>query len=851
MSENFELKPHFYERFDNGVRVIIDDNGSGTELVEVQVWIKIGSSAENPDEHGCAHLLEHMLFESKFGEDHLIAKVEQLGGTVGAFTSEELTVVYTTVPTSNYLRVLELLLDAVCNPVVNAEKLEIEKSIVVQEAALHEGDPECKINANLLGIFFENHAYGRYPIGTVEEINSLDSKRLKEFHRELYTGKNISVIVAGNASRDETVFLCKKYLEHLPDEDRKVVSESCNYPRGVRIDRHDWKFNFMSIMFPGPTRYEYENVLALGIAGDLLESYLHEQLCSTQIAINVTVGTLALRQGGRLSISIVFQSENVEKVFRRAIGAIREFVRFPILKDVFNEAKDQIRTSLIYGQESVTSRATLLGMISSSDEDSDLVEKYFGYVDRLTSDKVQETIENYLKCEKACTYLGVPKDEISEVEGNHLVDTFEEVLCKNRPKNKRSGITPDKNGINGFEFKCGLRLHAVVDTHLPIVSGALVWPGGELIEPKDQAGITRLLMGTMSVDDMHRDFLERELNKICASLSRSVSMDHVGFKFSSTKEYVGRAIGRTFDLALRPTFTQKDLERNVTKILESRKILDAQLDIVAQDKMHKILFGDHPWGRNKEADEVEKFSLDDLVDVWKGRYPIKRAVLGLAGDFDLDLVIDQLECILNDVSSEGDEPVRLDLPIFPNAPRFEKEAHPLATSSYVSIGWPAIPSLDPKWESTLEVLERVIKWYLFETVRMNHGLVYHIDAGSHIAIDSGCIFINTEVNPENAMRVCELIDQEVERICKESVNQVDLKRVIAGAKTMVGSMLERRSSMANAMSVDAALYQSPTLIFEEIAILDGITAEDVKKLANELFDLQRQVTVIVEPSSGE
>ena len=162
-----------------------------------------------------------------------------------------------------------------------------------------------------------------------------------------------------------------------------------------------------------------------------------------------------------------------------------------------------------------------------------------------------------------------------------------------------------------------------------------------------------------------------------------------------------------------------------------------------------------------------------------------------------------------------------------------------------------MPSLDPQWESTLEVLEKVVGQYLFETVRTSHGLVYHIHAGSHIAIDSGCIFINTETNPENAMRVCELIDQEIERIRKKSVNRVDLERAVARAKTEIGGSLERRSSIANAMALDSALGQSATVIFEETALLDGITAEDVQKLANELFDLQRQVTVIVEPPSGE
>ncbi len=104
-------------RLPNGARILVLPTGGpgGGGAAAVQLWVGAGTSAEQADEHGCAHLLEHMLFKPLVAEHvpkamlkaagvpasgpiDLATALEALGGDSNAFTSHDETVIHATVP---------------------------------------------------------------------------------------------------------------------------------------------------------------------------------------------------------------------------------------------------------------------------------------------------------------------------------------------------------------------------------------------------------------------------------------------------------------------------------------------------------------------------------------------------------------------------------------------------------------------------------------------------------------------------------------------------------------------------------------------------------------------------------
>ena len=127
---------------DNGL-TLITQTSTAAPVVAFQVWIHAGGFDELDGERGLAHLHEHMLFKGTptRGVGEVAAAVEAAGGHINAWTSHDQTVYHVVMPAHAWKTGLDVLSDAVCHSLFDAEELSREIEVVVEEIKQAEDNP--------------------------------------------------------------------------------------------------------------------------------------------------------------------------------------------------------------------------------------------------------------------------------------------------------------------------------------------------------------------------------------------------------------------------------------------------------------------------------------------------------------------------------------------------------------------------------------------------------------------------------------------------------------------------------------------------------------------------------------
>src|SRR6202521_4148670 len=145
----------------------------GTRALTVLVAFDAGARTERPEENGMAHFLEHLVF--KGGESYPTYRdvneaAERIGAVLNAYTSHDLVAFHITARASRALEATDLLTDFVGRPRIDADELDRERGVVVQEIARANDQPAVIAEHLIDEAAFGDHPLGRPVLGPTEHV---------------------------------------------------------------------------------------------------------------------------------------------------------------------------------------------------------------------------------------------------------------------------------------------------------------------------------------------------------------------------------------------------------------------------------------------------------------------------------------------------------------------------------------------------------------------------------------------------------------------------------------------------------------------------------------------------------
>src|SRR5690242_1230543 len=177
--------------------------------VAIGVWVETGSRHEPPARGGISHLIEHLVFKgtaSRTAQD-IARTLDSIGGHSDAFTTKENTCFYVQVLDEHLPLAVDLLTDILLRPLFDAEELEREKQVVLQEIRMVEDTPDDVIHDLFAAQIWANHPLGKPILGTRELVESFGREAVSSYFGEEYVPPRIIIAVAGNVTHDRVVEL--------------------------------------------------------------------------------------------------------------------------------------------------------------------------------------------------------------------------------------------------------------------------------------------------------------------------------------------------------------------------------------------------------------------------------------------------------------------------------------------------------------------------------------------------------------------------------------------------------------------------------------------------------------------
>jgi len=355
----------------------------------VSFCVKSGSVHEENNIAGVSHFIEHTVFrKTKTRNIKEIKKpLEEVGGSLNAFTARNLTLFYSKVPSRNINIAIEILSDLTFNASLEKDDIEKEKKVILEEIAMYEDDPVDQIFENLFkNVYDEN--FGRPIIGYRDTVKNMDEKTLREHYSKNFIPANTIVSIVGNFDEEEVI----RYLESMEinrdsKEPNKILSPNISKEEiNVVKKKKDLSQNYLVYAYEAPPKYskDYYATLVLNtMMGSGMSSLLFTNIREEAgLVYEVASDYNSYNDSGLFMIYAATSDENVEKYKEKIDEITKEIYKREDLEDWVNYGKQRligkmtidIETNMAYGMKILDLYLTY-GKIVNIDEIVKKVEK--------------------------------------------------------------------------------------------------------------------------------------------------------------------------------------------------------------------------------------------------------------------------------------------------------------------------------------------------------------------------------------------------------------------------------------------------------------------------------------------
>jgi predicted Zn-dependent peptidase len=351
----------------NGIR-LVTERMPHVRSVAVGVWVETGSRDEIAERGGISHLIEHLVFKGTAtrSAESIARTMDSVGGQMDAFTTKEHTCFYVQVLDEHLPLAVDLLTDILLHPLFDAEELEREKSVVLQEIKMVEDTPDDVIHDIFAAQVWGEHPLGRPILGTRERVTGFGRETVQRHFADEYVPGRIVIAVAGNVTHAAVVdlFAARFNGDRRPPVGRTPAGGSARLAPGINIVPKTLEQVHLVTGFPGlhhaaPERYAL--FLLNDVIGGSMSSRLFQEIRERQgLVYAIHSGVQAFVDSGTLYVYAATDPANFSRVLKSVLKEIRDLKKAGITEDELRRAKDHLKGSLMLSLESTSSRMNRL-----------------------------------------------------------------------------------------------------------------------------------------------------------------------------------------------------------------------------------------------------------------------------------------------------------------------------------------------------------------------------------------------------------------------------------------------------------------------------------------------------------
>lgn len=351
---------------DNGLRVILNKQDT-TKSACFGIWVKSGSMYETKETNGISHFIEHMLFKgTKTRSAYDISEeMDLIGGQMNAYTAKDYTCFYAKALSEHVVKAFDIISDMIVNPKLDEDDLNLEKSVIFEEINMNMDMPDDMVAENLYKNVLGTHPLGMPILGSEQTIMNFSSDDLRNYMKEKYSPERTVISICGNFDRDAFLSIVYKYFGTLKRGLDTLSLSPATYKKSIYIEeKQNLEQTHICLCFPGFSAYDKKrnhiNLLNIAVGGSpssRLFKRLREDLA---LVYSIYSSSICYNPGGLFEIQTATSHELAQKTFNEIVEVLNG-VKDGISEREFLKSKEQLKSSVIMGLESITAKASFAG----------------------------------------------------------------------------------------------------------------------------------------------------------------------------------------------------------------------------------------------------------------------------------------------------------------------------------------------------------------------------------------------------------------------------------------------------------------------------------------------------------
>ncbi|MBL8577454.1 MAG: insulinase family protein [Mesorhizobium sp.] len=349
-------------RLSNGLTVATETLPS-TESVALGVWVKSGARNEREDEHGMAHLLEHMAFKgtSRRSAFQIASEIENVGGEINAATSVETTSYYARVLSDDVPLAIDILADILTDSKFDPSELEREQHVILQEIGAAHDTPDDIVFDKFTETAYRHQTIGRSILGTPETVKSFTSRQIHDFINRQYGAERMVVVAAGDIQHDVFVREVEKRLGSFREKADSTVPTYAQYIGGDFRENRDLMDAQIILGFEGRAYHVRDfyasQVLSMILGGGMSSRLFQEVREKRGLCYSVYAFHWGFSDTGIFGVHSATGQSDIAKLIPVIVTELQKAGE-SIGQDELDRARAQYRAGLIMSGESASSRAS-------------------------------------------------------------------------------------------------------------------------------------------------------------------------------------------------------------------------------------------------------------------------------------------------------------------------------------------------------------------------------------------------------------------------------------------------------------------------------------------------------------